>query len=55
MWKQRVKRSIAEDRAPQTSALVKIVRDEKLLGLEDEDEAAYLSLMLVIGAADTVR
>lgn len=31
-----------------------MLQDPKLAGLEDEDEAAYLSLMLIIGAADTV-
>ena len=31
-----------------------MVNDEKKLGFETEEEAAYLSLQLVIGAADTV-
>lgn len=29
------------------------MQDKKLAGLEDEDEACYLMLMLLIGAADT--
>lgn len=34
--------------------LSKALKDEKLLGFSCEDEAAYMSLMLIIGAADTV-
>lgn len=31
-----------------------VISDEKLLGFPSEEEAAYLSLQLIIGAADTV-
>lgn len=39
---------------PYNAMLPRILADEKLLGFQSEDEAAYLSLMLIIGAADTV-
>ena len=35
--------------------LPRVVSDEKKMGFETEDEAAYLALMLIIGAADTSR
>lgn len=34
--------------------LARALTEEKGLGFETEDEAAYLSLNLIIGAADTV-
>lgn len=34
--------------------LYRILTDEKRLGFESEEEAAYLNLMLIQGAADTV-
>lgn len=39
----------------QKSMLARVLSDEKLLGLSCEDEAAYLSLSYIIGAADTSR
>jgi DNA/RNA-binding domain of Phe-tRNA-synthetase-like protein len=39
----------------QESLLRRVLNDEKLLGFESVDEAAFLSLQLIIGAADTVR
>lgn len=38
-----------------SAALARLLADPKLAGLEDDDEACYLMLMLTIGAADTVR
>ena len=35
--------------------LYRILTDEKRLGFGSEEEAAYLNLMLIQGAADTVR
>jgi hypothetical protein len=35
--------------------LHRILSDEKRLGFETDEEAAYLSLMLIQAAADTVR
>lgn len=35
------------------SLLLRVLRDDQLLGLSGEDEAAFLSLQLIIGAADT--
>lgn len=37
------------------SMLKRILADEKRLGLSSNDEAAFLSLQLIIGAADTSR
>lgn len=37
-----------------SAALARLLSDPKLAGLEDDDEACYLMLMLTIGAADTV-
>lgn len=34
--------------------LYRIMSDEKRLGFESDEEAAYLSLMVIQGAADTV-
>ncbi|CZR59874.1 related to O-methylsterigmatocystin oxidoreductase [Phialocephala subalpina] len=39
----------------QISLFLNILRDEKRLGLESLDEAAFLSMQLIIGAADTSR
>jgi hypothetical protein len=38
----------------QESLLRRVLNDENLLGFESADEAAFLSLQLIIGAADTV-
>lgn len=35
--------------------LYRVVSDDKRMGFETEEEAAYLALMLIIGAADTSR
>lgn len=35
------------------SLLLRVLRDEKRLGISSDDEAAFLSLQLIIGAADT--
>lgn len=37
------------------SMLLRVLRDEKRLGISSDDEAAFLSLQLIIGAADTSR
>lgn len=37
------------------SLLLRVLRDKKRLGISSDDEAAFLSLMLIIGAADTSR
>lgn len=44
-----------EDSVLRTSFLRIVLDDEKHLGFETVEEAAYVLLMLVIGAADTVR
>lgn len=37
------------------SFLARVLQDEKGMGFEDRSEAAYLALMLIIGAADTSK
>ncbi|KAF3047192.1 hypothetical protein E8E12_011599 [Didymella heteroderae] len=37
------------------SFLARVLQDEKCMGFEDRSEAAYLALMLMIGAADTSK
>lgn len=37
------------------SFLTRVLQDEKGMGFEDRSEAAYLALMLIIGAADTSK
>lgn len=53
MLLQRCREAINAGTVLESSALARIVQDNKLAGLEDEDEACYLMLMLLIGAADT--
>ncbi|KAK7703706.1 hypothetical protein SLS57_010813 [Botryosphaeria dothidea] len=49
---KKVKKLISNGNEPD-ALLSKALKDEKLLGFSCEDEAAYMSLMLIIGAADT--
>lgn len=52
---QRCRKAMKEGIALPSAALARLLSDPKLAGLEDDDEACYLMLMLTIGAADTVR
>ncbi|KAK7531585.1 cytochrome P450 [Phyllosticta citribraziliensis] len=49
---KRIKKLMQEGYMPD-SMLARALTDEKRLGFESEEEAAYLSLNLIIGAADT--
>ena len=51
---QRVEEAI-EARTVNDSFLARVLQDEKGMGFEDRSEAAYLALMLIIGAADTSK
>ncbi|KAH7047397.1 cytochrome P450 [Macrophomina phaseolina] len=49
---KKVKKLVSNGKAPD-ALLPKALADEKLLGFPCEDEAAYMSMMLIIAAADT--
>ncbi|OAG07382.1 cytochrome P450 [Paraphaeosphaeria sporulosa] len=51
---RRVEKSI-EDGTVNDSFLARVLQDEKGMGFYDRSEAAYLALMLIIGAADTSK
>lgn len=51
---QRVEKAV-ETGTANDSFLARVLQDEKNMGFDDRSEAAYLAMMLIIGAADTSK
>lgn len=51
---QRVDKAI-EEGTVRDCFLARVLQDEKIMGFDERSEAAYLALMLIIGAADTSK